>query len=141
MTWCCVVSSVDRSGLCRVFESGLCRIRRCRVGSRSVGRGVELGCVVSPCSIESYYVSCTYTVWFGRVTSRVIDSYGLVWFGVEDWFTNRTVWCRVVSRVGRFVWCRVDRFGSVRFGSDWSSRVVYSIGSAYGRSATRSGCV
>jgi hypothetical protein len=103
------------SGLCRV--SGLCRaVLLCcvalvcvrvsglvcvRVGSRSVGWGVESGCVVSPCWVESYYVLCMYTVWFGCVTSRVV---------------SRTDWCRVVSRAGRFVWCRVDRFGTVSIG-------------------------
>ena len=111
MTWCCAVSSVDRSGLCRVLESGLCRTRRCRVGSRSVGWCIESYCVVSPCRTESYYVSCMYTVWFGRVTCRVVESYGLVWFGVEVRFTNRTDWCRIVLRFGLVV-----RIGSARGG-------------------------
>jgi hypothetical protein len=65
------------------------------------------------------------------------ESYGLVWFGVEDWFTNRTVWCRVVSRVGRFVWCRVDRFGSVRFGLVESCRVLDRFGIRAERYAER----
>jgi hypothetical protein len=113
--WCCVVSSVDRSGLCRVFGSGLCRTRWCRVGSRSVGWDVESGCVVSPCWAESYV--------------RVVYVYGLVWLCYES--------CNRFVRIG-LVWCRglvYESYGLV------SSRVVCSIGLAYERSATRSGCV
>jgi hypothetical protein len=70
---------------------------------------VESGCVVSPCWTESYYVSCMYTVWFGRVTCRV----------VEVRFTNRTDRCRIVLRFDLVV----------RIGSDWigdPSRVLES---------------
>jgi len=135
MTWCCVVSSVDRSGLCRVLESGLCRVRWYRVVSESVGWCiesvpccVESCCVVSPCWTESYYVSCMYTDWFGRVTCCVVESCGLVWFGVEVRFTNRTDRCRVVLRFGLVV----------RIGAVWCGRIVLRHTE---RSDTRSGCV
>jgi len=95
---CTLVSSRSRIGWL-VYRVVLCRVESC--------------CVVSPCWTESYYVSCMYTVWFGRVTCRVVESCGLVWFGCADRFTNRTDRCRVVC----------------------------SIGSAYERSGTRSGCV
>jgi hypothetical protein len=90
------------SGLCRVLESGLCRVRWCRVVlcRVSVLDRIVLRIVYVYGLVWSCYVSC-------------VESCGLVWFGCADRFTNRTDRCRVVC----------------------------SIGSAYERSGTRSGCV
>lgn len=121
MTWCRVVSSVDRSGLCRVLESGLCRVRWCRVVSESVGWCIES----VPCCVESSRVSV-----LDRIVLRIVYVYGLVW--------SCYVSCGRVVRIG-LVWCRgsvYESYGLVssrvevrsgctdRYGAVWSNRIT-----------------
>lgn len=136
MTWCCVVSSVDRSGLCRVLESGLCRVRWCRVVSESVGWYIE--------SVPCRVVLCRVSV-LDRIVLRIVYVYGLVW--------SCYVSCGRVVRIG-LVWCRgsiYESYGSVssrvevRFGCtdrigsvESCARIVLRYTE---RSDTRSGCV